>query len=135
MTASTACRQTIGAGLRVNSFIGFSEVALQGGAHLGGELLPGDVGAEAEGVRESLDQATWTTIKKSDCGACHVDAEGGTFEPGSIHIGIGRRWAGTKVLILARDLELRIITQDGGELIRELTLDPTRNYQAQAPRM
>jgi transposase InsO family protein len=51
------------------------------------------------------------------------------------HIGIGRRWAGTKVLILARDLELRIITQDGGELIRELTLDPTRNYQAQAPRM
>jgi transposase InsO family protein len=50
------------------------------------------------------------------------------------HIGIGRRWAGTKVLILARDLELRIITQDGGELIRQLTLDPTRNYQPQAPR-
>jgi transposase InsO family protein len=49
------------------------------------------------------------------------------------HIGAGRRWAGTKVLILARDLELRIITQDGGELIRQLTLDPTRNYQPQAP--
>jgi len=51
------------------------------------------------------------------------------------HIGIGRRWAGTSVLILARDLELRIITHDDGELIRELTLDPTRNYQAQAPRV
>jgi len=51
------------------------------------------------------------------------------------HIGIGRRWAGTKVLILARDLELRIITQDDGELIRELTLDPTRHYQAQAPKV
>ena len=51
------------------------------------------------------------------------------------HIGIGRRWSGTKVLILARDLELRIITQDTGELIRELTLDPTRNYQAQTPRV
>ena len=51
------------------------------------------------------------------------------------HIGIGRRWSGTKVLILARDLELRIITQDTGELIRELTLDPTRNYQAQAPKV
>jgi transposase InsO family protein len=51
------------------------------------------------------------------------------------HIGIGRRWAGTKVLILARDLELRIITQDDGELIRELTLDPARNYQPQAPRV
>jgi transposase InsO family protein len=51
------------------------------------------------------------------------------------HIGIGRRWSGTKVLILARDLELRIITQDDGELIRQLTLDPTRDYQAQAPRV
>ena len=51
------------------------------------------------------------------------------------HIGIGRRWAGTKVLILARDLELRIITQDDGQLIRELTLDPARDYQAQDPRV
>jgi transposase InsO family protein len=47
------------------------------------------------------------------------------------HIGIGRRWSGTKVLILARDLELRIITHDTGDLIRELTLDPTRDYQPQ----
>jgi transposase InsO family protein len=51
------------------------------------------------------------------------------------HIGIGRRWAGTKVLILARDLDLRIITQDNGELIRELTLDPSRDYQPQAPKV
>ena len=51
------------------------------------------------------------------------------------HIGIGRRWAGTKVLILARDLDIRIITQDDGELIRELTLDPARDYQAQAPKV
>ena len=51
------------------------------------------------------------------------------------HIGVGRRWSGTKVLILARDLELRIITHDNGELIRELTLDPARDYQAQAPRV
>jgi transposase InsO family protein len=51
------------------------------------------------------------------------------------HIGIGRRWSGIKVLILARDLDIRIIAQDNGELIRELTLDPARNYQAQAPRV
>jgi transposase InsO family protein len=51
------------------------------------------------------------------------------------HIGIGRRWSGTNVLILARDLDLRIITQDDGELIRQLTLDPSRDYQAQAPRV
>jgi transposase InsO family protein len=51
------------------------------------------------------------------------------------HIGIGRAWAGTKVLILARDLQLRIITQDNGELIRELTLDPSRDYQPQTPKV
>jgi len=51
------------------------------------------------------------------------------------HIGLGRRWSGTKVLILARDLELRIIAQDDGELLRELTLDPDRDYQAQAPKV
>jgi hypothetical protein len=38
-------------------------------------------------------------------------------------------------LILARDLELRIITQDGGELIRQLILDPSRDYQPQAPKV
>jgi transposase InsO family protein len=51
------------------------------------------------------------------------------------HIGIGRRWAGTKILILARDLDIRIITHDDGELVRELTLDPARDYQPQAPRV
>jgi hypothetical protein len=51
------------------------------------------------------------------------------------HIGIGRRWAGTNVLILARDLDIRINTQDDGELIREFTLDPTRNYQPQGTRV
>ena len=42
---------------------------------------------------------------------------------------------GTKVLILARDLELRIITQHDGELIRQLTLDPSQDYQPQAPKV
>jgi len=51
------------------------------------------------------------------------------------HIGIGRRWAGTPVLILARDLDLTIITEYTGELVRELVLDPTRDYQPQDPRV
>jgi transposase InsO family protein len=51
------------------------------------------------------------------------------------HIGVGRRWAGTKVLILARDLDIRIIAHDGGKLIRQLTLDPSRDYQAQPPKV
>src|SRR6266852_3072864 len=48
------------------------------------------------------------------------------------HIGIGHRWAGTRVLMLIRELDIRIITEDTGELIRELTPDPTRDYQPQA---
>ena len=44
------------------------------------------------------------------------------------HIGLGRRLAGTRVLVLVDGLRIRVLTEDG-ELIRELTLDPTRDYQ------
>ena len=47
------------------------------------------------------------------------------------HIGIGRRHAGTYVLLLVRELHVRVITEDG-QLLRELVLDPTRDYQPQA---
>jgi transposase InsO family protein len=46
------------------------------------------------------------------------------------HIGMGRRRAGVRVLVLVRDLDVRILTEDG-EPLRELTLDPTRDYQRQ----
>jgi hypothetical protein len=45
------------------------------------------------------------------------------------HIGVGRTHAGTHVLLLVRDLDIRIIDAATGELLRELTLDPDRNYQ------
>ena len=45
------------------------------------------------------------------------------------HIGIGRPHAGTRVLLLVQDLHIRVINAGTGELLRELTLDPTRNYQ------
>jgi transposase InsO family protein len=45
------------------------------------------------------------------------------------HIGIGRTHARTPVLMLVRDLHIRVITAATGELLRELTLDPTRDYQ------
>jgi transposase InsO family protein len=45
------------------------------------------------------------------------------------HIGIGRTYAGTYVLILVEDREIRIVDAATGELLRELTLDPTRDYQ------
>jgi hypothetical protein len=43
------------------------------------------------------------------------------------HIGLGRRYAGTTVLVLVHDLHIR-----SGGLLRDLTLDPTRDYQPQA---
>jgi transposase InsO family protein len=45
------------------------------------------------------------------------------------HIGIGRIHAGTAVLILVQDLHIRVINAATGQQLRELTLDPTRNYQ------
>jgi transposase InsO family protein len=46
------------------------------------------------------------------------------------HIGVGRRHAGTRILVLVHDLNIRVLTTDG-KLIRELVLDPTRDYQPQ----
>ncbi len=45
------------------------------------------------------------------------------------HTGIGRTHARTRVLLLIRDLDIRIINAATGELLRQLTLDPARNYQ------
>lgn len=45
------------------------------------------------------------------------------------HISIGRAHARTHILMLIQDLDIRIIHAATGELIRELTLDPTRDYQ------
>jgi transposase InsO family protein len=46
------------------------------------------------------------------------------------HIGLGRRHNGRRVLILAKDRDVRILTSDG-QLLRHLTLDPSRTYQPQ----
>ena len=45
------------------------------------------------------------------------------------HIGVGRTYTGTRVLVLIHDLQIRIIHAATGELLRELTLDPTTDYQ------
>jgi transposase InsO family protein len=45
------------------------------------------------------------------------------------HIGVGRAHTGTDVLLLVIDRDIRIINADTGELLRELVLDPTRDYQ------
>jgi hypothetical protein len=47
------------------------------------------------------------------------------------HIGLGRRHTGVHVLVLVADLDVRVLTEDG-QLLRALTLDPSRDYQPQA---
>jgi transposase InsO family protein len=44
------------------------------------------------------------------------------------HIGLGRAYKGLRVVLLVDGLHIRVLSEDG-ELLRELTLDPTRIYQ------
>jgi transposase InsO family protein len=48
-----------------------------------------------------------------------------------LHVGLGRRHARRRVLVLVADLHVRVLSEDG-DLIRDLTVDPTRSYQAQS---
>jgi transposase InsO family protein len=50
------------------------------------------------------------------------------------HIGIGRPHAGTHVLLLVSDLHVRVINAATGDLLRELDIDPTRDYQPRRSR-
>jgi transposase InsO family protein len=45
------------------------------------------------------------------------------------HIGVGRTYTGTRVLVLIQDHHIRIIHAATGELLRELTLNPRKDYQ------
>ena len=46
------------------------------------------------------------------------------------HLGVGRRHAGTRVLLLAAGRDIRVITEHG-ELLAEFTINPTKDYQTQ----
>jgi transposase InsO family protein len=45
------------------------------------------------------------------------------------HIGIGRTHARTPVVLLVHDLHVRVVAAATGELLRELIIDPRRDYQ------
>ena len=47
------------------------------------------------------------------------------------HIGIGRAHKHTPVTLLVADLDIKVIATQTGELLRHLTLNPTRDYQPQ----
>jgi len=44
------------------------------------------------------------------------------------HVGVGRAHYGRRVIILAADLDIRVLSEEG-ELLRHLTLDPQKDYQ------
>ena len=45
------------------------------------------------------------------------------------HIGVGRTYAGTYVILLIQDLNIRVVNALTGELLRDLTLNPHSDYQ------
>jgi transposase InsO family protein len=45
------------------------------------------------------------------------------------HIGVGRTYARTRVILLVQDLHVRIVDAATGELLRELIIDPNKDYQ------
>jgi len=47
------------------------------------------------------------------------------------HIGLGRRHRGTPIVLFVADRDVRIVTEDG-ELLRQLVLNPLRDYQRQS---
>lgn len=60
-----------------------------------------------------------------------VDADGKVtlrYQSKLRHLGIGRRYAGTRVMLLVADRDVRVINNDG-ELIATFTIDPTKQYQ------
>jgi transposase len=49
------------------------------------------------------------------------------------HVGVGRAHTGRRVIVLVADLDIRVLSEEG-ELLRHLTLDPEKDYQALAPK-
>ena len=45
------------------------------------------------------------------------------------HIGVGRTYARTDVILLVQDLHVTVIDAATAELLRDLTIDPRRDYQ------
>ena len=50
------------------------------------------------------------------------------------HIGVGRTHTGTHVVLLIQDLDVRVANAITGELLRELTIDTSKDYQPRTPK-
>ena len=49
------------------------------------------------------------------------------------HIGVGRTYARTRVILLVHDLHVRVVNAATGELLRDLIVDPSKDYQPKNP--
>ena len=49
------------------------------------------------------------------------------------HIAVGRAYRQRAVVLLVADRDIRVVDRETGELLRQLTLDPSRDYQRQEP--
>jgi len=45
------------------------------------------------------------------------------------HIGVGRTYARTDVILLVQDLHVTVVNAATGEILRDLIIDPRRDYQ------
>jgi transposase InsO family protein len=87
-------------------------------------------------IYESLPKATPTTDRSTDS---HDRVRHDKIDKaGSVtlriagrlrHIGVGRTYARTDVILLVQDLHVTVINAATGEILRDLTIDPRRDYQ------
>jgi hypothetical protein len=54
------------------------------------------------------------------------------YESKLLHIGIGARHKGLAVVMLVAGRDVRVVSAADGELLRHLTIDPSRTYQRQS---
>jgi transposase InsO family protein len=54
------------------------------------------------------------------------------YESKLLHIGMGARHKGLPVVMLVADRDVRVVSAADGELLRHLTIDPSRDYQRQS---
>jgi transposase InsO family protein len=73
-------------------------------------------------ARDTHDRVRTDKIDKAGCVTLRVNGR-------LHHIGIGRTLTGTDVLLLVQDLHIRVIHAATGELLRDLILDPRKDYQ------
>jgi transposase InsO family protein len=71
---------------------------------------------------DSHDRVRHDTVSKTGSVTLRIDGR-------LRHIGIGRTYARTRVILLVQDLHVRVVNAATGELLRDLYIDPRRDYQ------